>query len=187
MKPLQAVGMGLVIVALGAKVAGFDFSSPTRSAGCWSCTASGGCHRLPWSSTVTALCTIRPRRVRRAVVPGHCQGARRPDASWNGRPRRPPKIVAVAALCAALAPARAGGRRPARYAWLRTALPLLVLTAVVPVIRALRSGGAVAGISSLDLVTIVVVIVLVAYSSRPWAAPPTDRRLDQTTVLRRGG
>ncbi|MCB0895271.1 MAG: hypothetical protein H6529_12425 [Nocardioides sp.] len=180
MKPLQAVGMGLVIVALGAKVAGFDLLADPLG---WLLVLYGvrRLPQLPWSSTVTALCTLALAASVVLWFPAVPEALADQDASLEWAASLP-QIVAVATLCAALArlAQEAGDRRA--YAWLRTALTLLVLTAVVPVVVLSVEPGAVAGMLLLGLVTIVVVIVLVfAYSSRPWAAPPTDRRLDQTT------
>ncbi|WP_395660021.1 hypothetical protein [Nocardioides sp.] len=176
MKPLQAVGMGLVIVALGAKVNGYDLLADPLG---WLLVLYGvrRLPRLPWGSTVPFLCVVALAvsvLLWFPAVPSALADAD-PSLEWAASL---PEIAAVGALCFGLARlAEEAGDRRART-WLRTACTLLVAVALVPVVVLSLRSGAVGAMLLLGLVTIVLVIVLLfAYSARPWAAEP----LDQTT------
>ena len=177
MKPLQAVAMGLVIVALVAKVNGFDLLPDPLG---WALVVYGVglLPALPWAGTVRFLCWLALAVSVLLWLPAVTDAIADADASLEWAASLP-QIAAVGTLCAALA--RTAGEQGDRKArdWLRTACTLVVLTGLVPVVALAAEPSAIGAMIALGLVTIVIVIVLLfAYSSRPWAAP----QVDQTTT-----
>lgn len=174
MKPLQAVGMGLVVVALEARVGGYDLLADPLG---WLLVLYGvrRLPQLPWSSTVRFLVGLALVVSVLLWFPAVPEALADTDASLEWAASLP-QILAVGAISAALArlAQEAGDRRA--WAWLRTALTLLVLTAVVPVVVLSVQSSAVGAMLLLGLVTVVLVIVLLfGYASRPWAAAPVDQ------------
>lgn len=177
MKPLQAVAMGLVIVALAARVNGFDLLADPLG---WLLVLYGvrRLPPLPWGGTVPFLCGVALVASVVLWFPRVTDALADTDASLEWAASLP-QIAAVTATCAALARlAEHAADRRAR-AWLRTATTLAVLTAVVPVVVLAAEPGAAGLMLALGLLTIVLVIVLLfRYAARPWALA----EVDQTTT-----
>lgn len=177
MKPLQSVAMGLVIVALAARVNGFDLLPDPAG---WLLVLYGvrRLPALPWAGTVRFLCVLALVVSVALWFPAVTDALADTDASLEWAASLP-QITAVGTLCAALARVAEDAADRGARAWLRTACTLVVLTGVVPVVALAAEPGAIGLMLALGLVTIVVVIVLLfRYAGRPWAAP----EVDQTTA-----
>jgi hypothetical protein len=169
-KPLQAIGMGLVIVALAARAGGVDLLPDPVG---WGLVLYGANRlaALPRRSTVVAVVAVALAVSTVLWVPGVDGWLADQDDSllWAASL---PQVAAVAALTAALggAAGNAGDRGAAR--WLRWARTLTIVAGVLPVL-VLATGTASVGLMLLvGLVALVLAIVLAfRYSGRPWAAP----------------
>lgn len=174
MKPLQSVAMGLVVVALTARVGGYDLLPDPVG---WLLVLDGvrRLPALPWAGTVRFLGGLALVVSVALWFPAVTDALADTDASLEWAASLP-QIAAVGAVCAALARvAEEAADRGAR-AWLRTACTLVVLTGVVPVVVLAAVPGAIGPMLALGLVTIVLVIVLLfRYAGRPWAAPAVDQ------------
>ena len=170
MKPLQAIGMGLVIVAVAARAGGVDLLPDPLG---W-CLVLYGVQQLgvlPRRSTAAALVVVALGASVVLWVPGVDGWLADHDDSllWAASL---PQVAAVVALTVALAGAAgdAGDRAAAR--WLRWARTLTVVAGVLPVV-VLATGTATVGVMLLvGLVALVLTIVLTfRYAGRAWAAP----------------
>ncbi|MGY2701162.1 hypothetical protein [Nocardioides sp. HB32] len=174
MKPLQSVAMGLVIVALVARLDGYDLLPDPVG---WALVLHGvrRLPNLPWPGAVRFLCWLALVVSVFLWFPAVPDALADTDASleWAGSL---PQVAAVGTVCAALARlAEEAGDRRAR-AWLRTACTLVVLTGIAPAVVLAAEPGAVGAMLTLGVVTIVLVIVLLfRYAARPWAVPPVDQ------------
>ena len=177
MKPLQSAAMGLVIVAVAARVNGYDLV-PDPLGWLLVLYGVGRLPGLPWGGAVRFLCWLALATSVVVWFPSVADSLADADVSLEWAASLP-QIAAVGTLCAALVRvAEEHADRPAR-SWLRTASTLAVLTGVVPVVVLAAHPAAVGAVIALGLVTIVLVIVLLfRYAGRPWAAP----QLDQTTT-----
>jgi hypothetical protein len=169
-KPLQAVAMGLLIVALTAPVHGFDLLPDPLG---W-LLALVGLRALPlpqrrtlvglgWLAFAVSCALWVP------TVPHHLDDVD-PSLTWAANL---PQLVTTVLLAHALAQrAFLADDRTARR-WLQTARTLLVLVTVAP---AVVFGG---GLDSLVGATyaaasaalLLLICLLFAYASRPWAQP----------------
>lgn len=174
MKPLQAIGMGLVVVALTAQVDGFDLLA--NPAG-WALVLLG-LHRLPRLPRRTTALRLAALALAVSVVlwfPTVVDALADTDQSlvWAADL---PQVAAIAVTCLGLAGlAEDAGDRPAR-AWLRTAATLAVVTGVLPVVVYGALEAATGLMVLLATLTIVLVIVLAfRYAGRPWAGAEPKR------------
>jgi len=168
-KPLQAIGMGLVVVALAARAVGVDLLPDPLGWG----LVLYGVNRLavlPRRSTVAAVVAAALLVSVVLWLPG-VDGwlADRDDSLlWAASL---PQVAAVAVLTGSLgaAAADAGDRGAAR--WLSWARTLTVVAGALPVL-VLATGTASVGVMLLvGLVALVLALVLAfRYSGRPWAA-----------------
>ena len=179
MKPLQAIGMGLVIVALAARAAGADLLPDPLG---WGLVLYGVARlgALPSRSAVAAVVAVALAVSAVLWVPG-VDGwlADRDDSLlWAASL---PQVAAVAVLTGSLgmAAATAGDRGAAR--WLRWTRTLTIVAGVLPV-PVLATGTASVGLMLLaGLVALVLAIVLAfRYSGRPWAEARPATGLDRT-------
>lgn len=168
MRPLQSVAMGLVVVALTARLHGYD---ALPDAAGWVLVLLG-VRRLGLS---TALAVVATAALLVSLVvwwpPAQdALGELHPSLWWAATL---PQLAACALLCRELA-ARAtvaGDGRAA--AWLRTATVLVVVSAVAPVgaFSANASDDALAAVHAAAAGVVLLLIVLVfSYAARPWAA-----------------
>lgn len=176
MKPLPWIAMGLVIVALSAQVDGYDLLADPVG---WALVLYGVTRhdRFPWPNAVVQLTVL-------AIVvscflwfPGAADALADHDLAlvWAASL---PELALMATLCAGFA--RVAGEAADRRArrWLRTAAAVAVVTALAP-LPVLAAERDIDDVLPLGLVAVVLVIVLlVRYSSRPWALAA----LDQTTA-----
>lgn len=174
MKPLQAVAMGLVIVALGAKVNGYDLLADPLG---WLLVLHGV--RLlpadvPRRETIYAIGIVAALASVALWFPAVTDALSDADDSlvWAATL---PQIAFVALLCAELAVhADAGGDRTAAR-WLRTARTLTIAVGVLPILVYPVERDLLIPLVLVAVITIVLVIVLLfSYSSRPWSLPRTQ-------------
>lgn len=168
MKPLQAVGMGLVVVALTAPVHGFDLLANPLG---WALLLHGLVRlpALPWGAAARFLAGLALAVSVVLWYPGVVDALTRADESlvWAADL---PQATAVAVLCIGLARlAEDAGDRAAR-AWLRTAGTLSVATGVLPVVvyGALGTGEALMLVLA-TLALLLVIVLAFRYAGRPWA------------------
>lgn len=180
MKPLQGIGMGLVIIALTAPVHGYDLLPDPVG---WLLVLAG-LRALPLPQRRTLLGFAGVALVVSCVLWVPSVPARLDDAdpalTWAANL---PQLVTTILIAHALAQQAllAGDRRARR--WLRTSRDVLVLVTVLPVVV---FGG---GLDSLvgatyaaaTLALLLLIWLLFAYSSRPWAARP-DLEAGRTTA-----
>jgi hypothetical protein len=169
-KPLQSVAMGLVVIALSARFAGYDaLADPVG----WVLVALGVA-RLPaeLSQRGTLLGLAALAGVVSAVVwfPGVTAALYDADASlaWAANL---PQIAFSALLCHALSTRAlgAGDVRPAR--WLATTRTALVVVGLLPVLvfGAHESSLEVPSYLAAGAVALLLIWLLFAYAARPWA------------------
>jgi hypothetical protein len=169
-KPLQAIGMGLVVVALAARAAGVDLLPDPLG---WALVLHGvgRLRDLPGRTSVTAVVAGALGASAALWVPGVDGWLADQDDSllWAASL---PQVAAVAVLTAALGMAAgdAGDRGAAR--WLRWARTLTIVAGVLPVLVLATATASVGVMLLVGLVALVLAIVLTfRYSGRPWAAP----------------
>ena len=175
-KPLQSIAMGLVIIALVAKVNGGYDVLPDPVGWLLVLQGLGGLPAtLPHRP---ALRTLGAVALGMSVVlwfPSLSEGLERTDESllWAANL---PQHAFVALLSHALS--RAAAAEPGRSRWLRTASALTVGAALLPVVvlgadqTSLLDVMVVGG----SLVLLLVIVLLFRYAARPWA----QREVDQT-------
>jgi hypothetical protein len=170
MRPLQAIGMGLVIVVLTASYHGYDVLADP----------------LGWLLVLVGLDGLPPARrgglpalaglalVVSVVVwfPGARDALNLTDAAlaWAASL---PELLTVTVLAHRLARAAAEGADAGAAGWLRTARALLVVSTLLPPV--VLGGGLLAlrGPASafVTLSLALLVVLLFAYAARPWAPP----------------
>lgn len=170
MRPLQSVAMGLVIIALAARVHGYDVLADPAG---WVLVLAG-VRQLPRrpgrAGTVRALAVLAGLLSVPLWFPAVVAALEDADESllWAATL---PQLAFIAALTAGLARAAAEQEDGAAAAWLRTASTLTVVAAVAPL--AVYGGGQRALlVPTLLLATGVLVLViwlLFSYAARPWA------------------
>jgi hypothetical protein len=169
-KPLQAIGMGLVIVALAARAGGVDLLPDPVG---WGLVLYGVDRLavLPRRSAVAAVVTVALAVSVVLWLPGVDGWLADQDDSllWAASL---PQVAAVAVLTAALGAVAGGAGDRGAARWLRWARTLTIVAGVLPVL-VLATGTASVGVMLLvGLVALVLAIVLAfRYSGRPWAAP----------------
>ncbi|MEP9363018.1 hypothetical protein ABLE68_08655 [Nocardioides sp. CN2-186] len=169
MKPLQAAAMGLVIVALNAKVNGYDLLADPLG---WLLVLHGVRllpAEVPRRDTIHAIGIVAALVSVALWFPAFTDALSDTDDSlvWAATL---PQIAFVALLCAELA-AHAGEAGDAKAArWLRVARTLTIAVGVLPIVVYPIESDLLVPLILVAVVTIVLVIVLLfSYSSRPWA------------------
>jgi hypothetical protein len=187
-KPLQAVGMGLVIVLLTAPVHGFDLLADPLG---WllalsglralSCPQRGTLLGLAWLAFVVSCGLWIPS------VPAHLDDVD-PSLTWAANL---PQLVTTVVLAHALAQlALLAEDSPARR-WLLTARTLLVVVTLLPVVV---FGGGLDGLVgatyvAASLALLLLTWLLFAYASRPWAcaaSPDAGGSAGEVSPVHRG-
>jgi hypothetical protein len=175
-KPLQAVGMGLVIVLLTAPVHGYDLLPDPLG---W-LLALTGLRALPvpqrrtllglaWLAFAVSCVLWIP------AVPHHLDDVD-PSLTWSANL---PQLVTTIALAHALAQQALLATDTSARRWLLTTRTLLILVTVLPVVV---FGGGLDGLVgatyvAASLALLLLVWLLFAYAGRPWAgAEPTPAR-----------
>lgn len=177
MKPLQAVAMGLVIVALSARINGYDVLADPLG---WLLVVRGVTQlprSLPWWDTTSLLAGLALLVSVPLWLPGVVDALADTDDSLTWAVNLP-QIAFVATLCAALArvAGEAGDRRSA--SWLKTGSTLTIAAGVLPIIVYTVEPSLLLPLLLLATVALVLVIVLLfRYHARPWVLP-----VDQTAV-----
>jgi len=170
-KPLQSVAMGLLIVALGARVNGYDLLPDPLG---WLLVLQG-LHRLPaelpFRQAVRSLGVLALATSVVLWVPALADGLERTDESllWAADL---PQLAFVAMLLLALSRAAAELGDAGAARWLRTTSRLTVLAAVLPVLvyGARQDGLVVAMVLGATIVLVLVIVLLFRYSDRAWAS-----------------
>jgi hypothetical protein len=170
-KPLQSVAMGLVIVALGAKVDGYDLLPDPLG---WVLVVRGVTQLprpLPWRDTLVLLAGLALVVSVPLWFPAVVDTLADTDDSlvWAANL---PQVGFTATICAALArPATdAGDTRAA--SWLKTASTLAIAAGALPIVVYAVEPELLIPLLLLALLTIVLVIVLLfRYAARSWALP----------------
>lgn len=171
MKPLQSAAMGLVIVALVARLDGYDLLPDPLG---WLLVLQG-LHRLPAGLPLRrALRSLGVLALATSVVlwvPALADGLERTDESllWAADL---PQLAFVALLCLALSRAATDHGDAGAARWLRTASRLTVVAAVLPVlVYGARQDDLVAVmVVGATIVLVLVIVLLFRYSDRTWAA-----------------
>lgn len=176
MRPLQAMALGYLLVALYAKVGGYDLYADPLG---WLLVLYGvrrlpaeleGRTRLLLVGLVAGAVSV-PLWV--PTVARWLEGAD-PALAWAAGL---PQLAFAALLCERLAHAASEAGEPAASGWMRTLLSLVVVVAVLPVLVLgaglddLAPGTAAAAV----LAQLALVWLLFAYSGRSWAGGPAPR------------
>ncbi|NYD40017.1 hypothetical protein [Nocardioides panaciterrulae] len=179
MRPLQSVAMGLVIIALAARVHGYDVLADPAG---WVLVLAG-VRLLPRrparAGTVRALAVLAGLAGLLSVplwFPAVVAALEDADESllWAATL---PQLAFVAALTAGLARAATEQEDRAAAAWLRTASTLTVVAAVAP-LAVYGAGQRALLVPTLLLATGVLVLViwlLFSYAARPWARSASEQ------------
>ena len=171
MRPLQSIAMGLVIVALQAPVAGGYDALPDPVG--WLLVILGT-HRLPADvprhDTLSTLAWVAGAVSVALWFPAV------PEAAYDTNPSlgwalNLPQLGYAGLLCHSLATSAVAAEDGRAAAWLRTAMVGFVAAAVLPV---LVFGGGVGSLQNMmefvaAMVLLTVILLLFAYSARPWA------------------
>ncbi|MBZ5738148.1 hypothetical protein [Nocardioides mangrovi] len=171
MKPLQSIAMGFVIIALSARVGGYDLLADPVG---WLLVLQGF-GRLPAAlSHRPTLSTLGFVALVMSVVlwfPGLADGLENTDESllWAANL---PQLAFVALLCRALSGLTDGSA----YRWLRTASVLTVVAALLPVVVLGAGESSLLGVMVVGsaAVLVLVIVLLFRYAARPWAQPDVD-------------
>ena len=180
MKPLQSIAMGLVIVALSARVRGYDLLADPLG---WLLVLAGVA-RLP--DAVARRSSLRGLGVLAAVVsvplwfPGVVDALADTDDSlvWAANL---PQVAFVALLCHTLAATAAAATDTGAARWLAIARTLAIVAGVLPVVVDTVATGWLGPMLLLALVALVFAIgLLFSYAGRPWALAEQPHEVDQT-------
>ena len=175
MKPLQAVAMGLVIVAVSARLGGYDVLADPLG---WLLVVRGMTQlprSLPWWDTTTVLAGLALLASVPLWFAGVVDALADTDDSLTWAVNLP-QIAFVATLGAALARTAgdAGDRRSA--SWLKTGSTLTIAAGVLPIVVYTVEPALLVPLLLLATVALVMVIVLLfRYAGRSWAAPELDQ------------
>jgi hypothetical protein len=168
-RPLQSIGMGLVVVALSARVRGYDVLADPLG---WALVLHG-LLRLPAGlrrrGTAVALTGLALTVSVPLWLPGVVDSLADADDSlvWAAGL---PQVAAVAALCTGLRDAAAGAGDAGAARWLRTARDLTLAVGVLPIVVYPVAPDLLGPLLALAVGTLLLVIVLLfRYSARPWA------------------
>lgn len=172
MKPLQPIAMGLVIIALSARFRGYDALADPAG---WLLVAVG-------VSALPGRVAHRGTLLRLAALAGAVSAVvwfpAVTDALYDADPSlvwaaNLPQVMFTALLCHSLAgaAAEAGDARASR--WLRSARTAVVVVGLLPVLvfGAGLAAYEVATYLAAGLAAVLVIGLLFAYGSRPWARP----------------
>ena len=172
MKPLQSIAMGLVIVAISARVGGYDLLPDPIG---WLLVLQG-LGRLP--SELPHRPAVRSLGLLALIMsvvlwfPALADGLENTDESllWAANL---PQLAFVALLCRALA----GLADQASARWLKTASTLTVVAALLPVVVLGAQESALLGVMVVGsaAVLVLVIVLLFRYAGRPWAIPAVDQ------------
>ena len=181
MKPLQSVAMGLLVVALTARLHGYDaLPDPVG----WVLVLLG-LRRLGLSRALSAL-AVAALVVSVVVWWPPAQDvldALHPSLWWAATL---PQLATCALLCRELA-ARATGAGDSRAAaWLRTATVLVVLSAVAPVLAfsaAVADDALAAVYAAAAGVVLLLIVLLFSCAGRPWTS---ERETDAVALTAPG-
>jgi hypothetical protein len=161
--------MGLVIVAVGAKVNGYDLLADPLG---WLLVIRGVSQlprSVPWSDTVTFLAGLTLVASVPLWFPGVVDAIADTDDSLTWAVNLP-QLAFVATLCAALARVAAEVEDKRAASWLKTGSTLTIAAGVLPIVVYSVEPGLLVPLLVLATVTLVLVIVLLfRYSARPWA------------------
>lgn len=169
MQPLQSIAMGLVVVALTARVQGYDLLPDPLG---WLLVLLGvaALHSLAGRRTLLALAVLAAAVSTIVWFPTSQAFLDDHDAALRWAANLP-QLAFLTVLCHRLAQ-RAGAAGDASAArWLRTALAATLVVAVLPV---LVFGGGLLGLEAYSYLAAGVALILViwllfAYARRPWA------------------
>jgi hypothetical protein len=174
-KPLQSIAMGLLIVAVVAKInGGYDVLPDPVG---WLLVLQGlGAlpDSLPHRSALHSLGFVA--LVMSAVLwfPSLADGLADADESllWAANL---PQLAFIAVLCLSLSDAASA--EPGRSRWLRTAATLTVVAALLPAVVFGADQGSLLDVMVVgaSAVLVLVIVLLFRYSSRPWALPEVDQ------------
>lgn len=171
MKPLQSLAMGLVVVALAARVRGYDLLADPVG---WLLVLHGVVRlpegRVPRTSLLRGLAVLALLAATVLWFPTVSATLEDADESllWAANL---PQLAFVAALCLSLSRTAAQAEDRAASAWLRTAATLTLVAALLPVVvfGAGRSGLLVPTVVGATLVLVGVIVLLFRYAGRRWA------------------
>lgn len=175
MKPLQHIGMGLVIIGLSANLLGHDLLADPVG---WILILLGVRHLPGAVQYRTGLLTLAALAALASCAvwfPGVRSWLYDTDASL-GWAVNLPQIGFTGLLCHALALLAASTGDTRATAWLRTTRVAVVVIGLLPVL-VFGAGVAqleVASYLGASLVLLVIVVELFSYASRPWAIPAID-------------
>ncbi len=179
MKPLQSVAMGLLIVALTARVQGYDALPDFVG---WVLVVLGA-RRLGLSDLLTGLvgAALAVSLVVWWPPVQDALGELHPSLWWAATL---PQLAACAQLCRELATRSAAAADRRATAWLRTATVLVGVSAAAPVIAfsADSSDDVLAAVYAAAAgVVLLLIVLLFSYAARPWAVAG-DAVLARTNV-----
>ncbi len=168
MKPLQSVAMGLLVVALTARVHGYDALPDFLG---WLLVVLGT-RRLGLSGALTAaaLAALVVSLVVWWPPVQDALGELHPSLWWAANL---PQLVACGLLCRELAALAAVAADRRAVAWLRSTGVLVAVSAVAPVIAFSvgASDDALAAVYAAAAgVVLLLIVLLFSYAARPWAA-----------------
>jgi hypothetical protein len=170
-KPLQSIAMGLVIVALGARVNGYDLLADPIG---WILVVRGvrglpG--TVPWLDNVLLLGWLALAVSVPLWFPGVVDTLSDTDDSLLWAVNLP-QVTFAAATCAALARTASDAADRSAGSWLRTTATLTVVAGLLPVLVYVVDPDLLVPMLLLAVVALVMMIVLLfRYASRPWAHP----------------
>jgi len=174
--------MGLVIIALSARINGYDALADPLG---WLLVLRGTTllpRSLPWWDTTNSLAGLALLVSVPLWFPGVVDTLADTDDSLTWAVNLP-QIAFVAVLCAALARAATGVGDRRSASWLRTGSTLTAAAGVLPVLVYTVEPSLEDPLLLLAAVALLLVIVLLfRYHARPWALPEVDQ-----TAVGRGG
>jgi hypothetical protein len=167
--------MGLVIVALSARVNGYDVLADPLG---WLLVLRGMAQlprTLPWWDTTTFLAGLALLVSVPLWFPGVVDALADTDDSLTWAVNLP-QIAFVATLCASLARAATDAGDTRSASWLKTGSTLTVAAGVLPIVVYTVERSLLLPLLLLATVALVLVIVLLfRYHARPWALPEVDQ------------
>jgi hypothetical protein len=182
-KPLQAIGMGLVIVALTVRAGGVDLLPDPLG---WALVLHGAVRvgRLPRRSAVTGTLAAALAVAVVLWLPGvDAWLADRDDSLlWAASL---PQVAALAVLTGSLATGAGTAGDAGAARWLGAVRTLVVVTGVLPVLVLAAGTASIAVMLLVGLLALLLTIVLAfGFAGREWAAAEPVRTVDQTAAER---
>ena len=167
--------MGLVIVAVSAKLHGYDVLADPLG---WLLVLRGMVQlrgTVPWWDTTTFLAGLALLVSVPLWFPGVVDALADTDDSLTWAANLP-QIAFVAVLCAALARTAADAGDQKSSSWLKTCSTLTIAAGVLPIVVYTVEPDLLVPLLVLATLTLLLVIVLLfRYATRPWAAPEVDQ------------